>query len=202
MALKAANTSSVDSFKCEMICNELNGPVENVIIFMVVDIRSSFRSQGCTRHISTSLMGRPGTTAASMRGAADIRVRLGSARGSILVPTTYRPQNSAIRRSGCSWTHFVNFASQCSADVNLFRWNGHPTRTSVYAPSRSMASSVSFVILWRARDKSLKNDGRRSLSSTRSAISYERVFLARDGRETRVLRQRAVFLGLVGPMFL
>jgi hypothetical protein len=202
MTPKAAKVSSVDSPKCEMICKELKGPVENVIIFIVVDIRPSFRSQGCTKHISTSLIGRPGTTAASMSGDADIRVRLGSACGLILVPTTYFPQNRAIRSSGCSRTHFVNGSSQCSADVSLVKRNGHPRRMSEYGPSRRMASSVRRVMPCNARDNNVKNEGSRSQSSSRSPISYERVLLARDGRDTRVLRQRTVFLALVDPIFL
>jgi hypothetical protein len=78
MTPTAAKISSVDWLRCETIRKELSGRVENIIIFMVVDIRSSFRSHGFIRHISTSSTGRPGTTKESMSGEEDIRVRLGS----------------------------------------------------------------------------------------------------------------------------
>lgn len=77
MVPNAPSTVSGVSVRCEIICNDDNGPLEYDNIRIVTLNTSSLNRNGWMRHNSTSFTGRPGTTAARMSGEADTRERFG-----------------------------------------------------------------------------------------------------------------------------
>jgi hypothetical protein len=158
---------------------------------------SRLRDHGCTRHRSTSRTGLPGTTHASVSGAAATRRSEGKASEGSVTPNVKFPQKMAVRRLVCSVNQLANVASKSQYAVSLVSLNGASSNTWDVAPFRRKASSVSRCVLWSAPWRSLKNVGERRplrLASRKlvSPISHVRVCAARDGLETKVSRQRVV----------
>lgn len=173
-------TMSVGSERCEMILRESSGPVDEEMARIVVCNTSRLSGHGCTRHKSTSRIGLPGTTHASVGGDAVTRRREGRASVGRVTPSAKVPQKIAVRRPACSVNQLANVASKSQDAVSFVSLNGAPSRTWDVGPLRRKVSSVSRCILCRADRSCSKNDGVRSpfrLASRKliSPISHVRV---------------------------